>query len=141
MSKIILVLDKQVTITGANPAILKRIKKLFTMPNPAFQEAQKYGRYTGKIDRVLCFCEESQGNIKCPRGYLRQILEIMGRDIIFEDRRRVLPQLDIRFYGKLRPYQKKALEAVCKKHFAVLESLTGSGKTVIVISNSSNLPY
>ena len=134
MNKIKLLLNKQITIINANPDIFKRIKKLFTIQNPAFQEAQKYGRYTGNIDRVLCFYKEDQGNIKCPRGYLRQILEITGRDIVFEDKRRVLPQLDIHFCGKLRPYQKKALDTIYKKDFAVLESLTGSGKTVIALS-------
>ena len=140
-----LILDKQCTLSGADQSITgqsvkDRIKQALTMKNPAYIEAKKYERWTGNIDKTLCFFEETEdGSLLFPRGFLRQALiliraqtGIMG--IPFQDNRHVLDEIFFKFTGKLRPYQDQALQALLKKDFGVLEALMGSGKTVIALA-------
>jgi superfamily II DNA or RNA helicase len=134
MSKIRLMLDKQITVIGAGPEIVSQLKKEFSFPNPKFEEARRHGRWTGKIDRILYFYEESQGSVKCPRGAIRQVLNIVGWDIDFQDNRRTLPKVDFQFKGVLRPYQKIAIAEMLKKDFGVLCAPCGAGKTVMLLS-------
>lgn len=47
------------------------------------------------------------------------------------DRRRILPEVDFSFQGELRPYQIRAFTDAVQRDMGVIESGTGSGKTVI----------
>ena len=112
------------------------------MKNPAYLEAIKHKRWTGNIDKILIFYEEFKcghvtpisSRLFFPRGFLRQALDITGKDISLQDDRRVLPEINFKFTGELRPYQDQALQAILKKDFGVLEALMGSGKTVIALA-------
>jgi len=47
------------------------------------------------------------------------------------DQRSSLSDIDLRFEGQLRGYQRKAVDQLLSKPFGVLEAATGSGKTVM----------
>lgn len=106
------------------------------MSNPAYLDATKYNRWTGEIDKTLVFYKDlvPGPGLSFPRGFIRQALNIIGKDIVFQDNRKVLPGLDLKFSGKLRDYQARALQDVLKKDFGVLEASTGSGKTIIALA-------
>lgn len=130
-----LTVDRQCTISGAGSEVVGKVKQALTMKNPAYIEAKKHGRWTGNIDRVLTFYKEpGLGQISFPRGFIRGVLDIVGRDIVFEDRRQTLPEINFQFYGKLRPYQEKAVQDLIKKDFGVLSAPTGSGKTICALA-------
>ena len=130
-----LVLNKQCILSSADQNILNQIKQALSMKNPAYIEAKKHGRWTGKIDKVLHFYEEVEsGSLSFPRGFIREALDITSRGIVFQDDRQVLPGIDFKFTGELRPYQDKALQDILKKDFGVLEALMGSGKTVVALA-------
>ena len=130
-----LVLNRECVLFGASPKIVEQLKTKLSFPNPAYAEARKHGRWTGNIDRVLIFYKElGPGQISFPRGFMREALGITGRSLVFQDDRRTLPEVDFRFYGKLRPYQEVAVEVMLKKHFGVLEASCGSGKTVCALA-------
>lgn len=138
-----LVLDKQCTLSGADQSTTDRIKEALTMKNPAYIEAKKRERWTGNIDEILTFYKEDAPvvygpapttSLSFPRGFIRQALDITGRNIVFQDDRRTLPEIDFQFTGELRPYQGEAYQAILKKDLGILEALMGSGKTVVALA-------
>ena len=133
-------LSKNCVLSGADQSVTDRIKQALTMKNPAYIEAKKYERWTGNIDKTLCFFEGTEdGNLLFPRGFLRQALTLIRAQtgitgIPFQDNRHVLDEISFKFTGKLRPYQDQALQILLKKDFGVLEALMGSGKTVVALA-------
>ncbi len=132
-----LTLNNKATLTEASTPILKSIAKELTMPNPAYQEAQKHGRWTGNIDQVLKFYEKLPRGISFPRGYARRVYLYCAREgqvpeVI--DQRRTLPEIDFKFKAELRDYQQKALDDILARDDGVLEASTGSGKTVMALA-------
>ncbi|MEN8142845.1 MAG: DEAD/DEAH box helicase [Thermodesulfobacteriota bacterium] len=113
------------------------IKKELTVSNPAYLDAKKYGRWIGKkLKPWLYFYSDTSRGLRFPRGFANQAVrfcrQFHGPDsprII--DQRRTLPEVDLHFEGELRPYQLKAFAETVKRDFGVIESGTGSGKTVI----------
>jgi superfamily II DNA or RNA helicase len=60
--------------------------------------------------------------------------QFTGQNPTIIDRRRLLPEIDFRFIGALRPYQQEAVAIAAKKSFGVIEAGTGSGKTVMALA-------
>jgi superfamily II DNA or RNA helicase len=128
-----LTLGKEIVLSGASLETRAQFKKELSMPNPAYEEARRHKRWTGKIPKNLHFYEEDQEDLKFARGFMRRTLEIVGKDIPFQDNRQILSSLNLKFLGQLRPYQEKAFQSIIMKDFGVLEALCGAGKTVIAL--------
>jgi len=127
-------LADKLTLEGLAPDTFEEIKQQLTMPNPKFQEAQKMGRLTRGIDRELLFYETNGDRLICPRGAAIQIYIFcrnQGEKIQIIDKRRSLDPIELSFKGKLRPLQAQAAKDVLARNFGLLESGTGSGKTVM----------
>jgi len=73
-----------------------------------------------------------------PRGYVYFLLKFLkknGQKYKIQDNTLLLPELEeIEFHGKLKDYQEKATSQMLKYPIGVLESATGSGKTIMGIS-------
>lgn len=113
------------------------IRDRLTFPNPKFLENEKHGFSNWDTPQELCFLEQSGNALVMPRGFTRQLLGILrgaGVSHQIEDRRRVLPAVDFSFKGELHPFQLEAVEAVASRDFGVIESPTGSGKTVMALA-------
>ncbi len=124
---------------GASQKLLEAIRLQLTIDNPKYKDAKKYSRWVGKkLKKKLYFFDLEENGIHFPRGFTRHAIELckkhMGRAPVIIDDRRVLPEVDFEFKGKLRPYQKEAVGEILKKHFGVLVSGTGSGKTVMALA-------
>jgi superfamily II DNA or RNA helicase len=122
-------------LQGASPALLGALKKELTMANPAYRDAQKYGRWLGKkLKPWLYFYADSSAGLRFPRGFARKAVglcrDFQGDPRII-DQRRTLPEIDFSFHGRLRPYQQEAFRDTVRREFGVIESGTGSGKTVL----------
>ncbi len=118
---------------GLEPGIRDQIKRQLTMDNPKYADAERAGRYTGSIDRYLYFYREVSGGLEVPRGFAARayrICEAHGHDINIIDNR-VEAFVDLQFHGTLKPFQVVAVEAMLSHDHGVLESGTGSGKTVM----------
>ncbi len=127
-------ISNKLYIEGLKGNIIDAFKQALTIQNPAFMEAERHKRWTGNIPSVLRFYEKIPGGISVPRGFTREALDICDRHQLapeIVDQRRTLPELDIRFRGTLRPYQESASRDICSRQYGVLQSGTGSGKTVI----------
>lgn len=124
---------------GASPSLTNAVKQQLTLENPKYQDARKYGRWIGKkLKPFLYFYEYGPGGLHFPRGFANHAVllcrKIMGVNPQIVDLRRSLPEVGLGFTGTLRPYQKEALQAALKHDFGVIESGTGSGKTIIALA-------
>ena len=121
------------TISGLSPEQSMQIKTALTLSNPAFTEAVKMKRYTGKLDRHLEYFEVSGTGLIIPRGFSGPAMKILNVTD-FVDLRRTLPPENFTFSGTLRGYQQEAFDAMLRRDFGVLECPTGGGKTIVVLA-------
>lgn len=136
-TEVILTIGADCLLEHGPISLISDIKRELTVDNPAYQDAKKYGRWIGKkLKPHLYFYSETSQGLRFPRGFANQAVRLCRRyagenspHII--DQRRTCPEVDFSFKGELRPYQIKALEDTVKRDFGVIESGTGSGKTVI----------
>ncbi|MDX1775199.1 MAG: DEAD/DEAH box helicase [Desulfobulbales bacterium] len=134
----ILTVAGQCRLSGISRPLLAALQAELTIDNPKYHDAKKYGRWVGKnFQKELFFWESDAAGIVFPRGFAAQAVALcrkyMGKGPEIRDRRRRLPEIDLRFTGHLRPYQKEAVDIVLRRHFGVLEAATGSGKTVMAL--------
>jgi superfamily II DNA or RNA helicase len=126
------ILDSKVILKDLKPDTAHAIRNRLTMPNPAFLEAEKMGRYAGGIPRALKFFKKTPEGMLCPRGAAVQLYNICsqhGEQIQVEDNRLELDPVDFDFRGTLRPYQADVVGSVLERDHGTLSAPTGSGKT------------
>ncbi|MBU0682577.1 MAG: DEAD/DEAH box helicase [Proteobacteria bacterium] len=120
---------------GAVGAIIQEL----TIDNPKYVDAVKYGRWVGKrIKPKLTFYSKTKKGLFFPRGFANEAILLLrqfdGQNPEIVDKRRSCPEVIFEFSASLRPYQHEAVEAVVGRQFGVLESGTGSGKTVMALA-------
>jgi len=123
-------------LSGISFDFEKEIKKQLTIENPQYKAAKKYGRWIGKkLKPQLKYYEPVVQGVRFPRGFANQAVLMcrayFGKDPEIIDQRNLLPEIELFFGGHLRPYQRLAVDEAMKKSFGVIESGTGSGKTVM----------
>jgi superfamily II DNA or RNA helicase len=129
-----IIVDSQAHIHDVPGSLATDIKRTLTLDNPAYVTAKKQGRYSGHLDEKLYFFEDDFDVLSTPRGFCRELLQLCKAHSIkpeFVDKRREVHPVDIRFNGALRGYQKHALKDILSCDFGIVESATGSGKTVL----------
>ncbi len=128
-----LLVNHQATLQCTPSALARDILSKFTINNPAYVSAEKQGRWTKNIEPMLYFAEQTSDGLTFPRGATADVHAMAKRHGPVEviDRRLSLPDIDLKFSGRLREYQKNAVDGQLLKTFGVLESGTGSGKTVM----------
>ena len=131
-----LTISNHLLLTDSPSDFCRDIRSRLTLPNPAFIDAKKMGRWTGNLERELCFYREHNGALVVPRGFSGQLVNLAKRVGIpyqIEDNRRSLPEVEFQFAGTLKPFQVEATTAMLKKDFGTLSSPTGSGKTCMAL--------
>ncbi len=125
-------------LTGISPELERDIKTQLTIDNPQYLAAKRYGRWIGKrLQPTLRYYEPVPGGIRFPRGFSNQAVLLCrhhGMDPEIIDNRRLLAQREFICTASLRPYQERAVAAICTRSFGVLEAGTGSGKTVMALA-------
>lgn len=126
-------------LEGGGPGAQAAIIAALTIDNPKYVEAVKYGRWVGKrLKPKLTFYTKSGKGLAFPRGFANEAIRLVRQfdgvapEVV--DRRRSCPEVDFGFSAGLRPYQEAAVAAVVGRQFGVLESGTGSGKTVMALA-------
>ncbi|BBO82471.1 hypothetical protein DSCO28_30370 [Desulfosarcina ovata subsp. sediminis] len=131
-------IDNRLRIADTPEALRTEICSRLTITNPKWTENERMGRFNGKTYRLLRFYEsDGTGGLITPRGFAGQLVSICrGFSAPFEidDHRRELPPVEFGFTGKLRSYQRDAVDDVLLKHFGTLTAPTGSGKTIIALA-------
>ncbi len=132
-----LAIANSLIITDASPVFLSEVKTRLTIQNPVYLENQKMGRWQGETPELLRYYRETPSGLQVPRGLARQLISTAKRSAEsyhIEDRRRILPEVDFNFAGKLRPFQQEAVKAMLSRDFGTLSAPTGSGKTVMALA-------
>jgi superfamily II DNA or RNA helicase len=125
-------IDCKVKLLGMKQSTRQAIMGRLTIDNPKYAEAEKMGRWTGNIEPVLRFYEETGQGFVCPRGAARQVHSLCrrhGEQINIIDNRRILPRVEFEFHGALRAFQEQPVDDCLARDSALLSAPTGSGKT------------
>ena len=98
------------------------IRRVFTLDNPEWLSAKKYGRYCGGIPRKLSFSEDvKSGGLAAPRGAAGRVLALLAREKVphvVRDLTRSLAPVGLSFAGELRPHQERAAAAAALRRSA-----------------------
>lgn len=111
----------------------QEIKDTLTISNPLFFKLQNMGKKVWGVEKNLKYYEEDGDVLKVPTGASKS-LPIDPKSIKIVDNRNSSKKIDIQFKGKLRPYQKDAVDAMEKCTVGTLEATTGAGKTIAAIN-------
>ncbi len=138
---------EQITVTLANhiyfklneiPApIAARLKRLASFSNPVFFKTQALRFSTHNIPRYISCARIEQGYLSLPRGCFDDamaLLEEHNITVVIDDKREQGEKIKaLKFLGKLRKDQSKAVAALTKHDTGVLHAPTAFGKTVAAI--------
>ena len=129
-------LTKDLKLSNIPQRVKKELLDNLTLVNPKWLENARMKRWNRNVPKTLRFFHRYKDTYWVPRGYLRQLIRICRYyDIHYqlEDRRRTLPSIRLPFQGRLKPFQKRAVEKMLARDFGTLNAPTGSGKTVMAL--------
>lgn len=114
------------------------IKRGLTLKNPKFEQIERYSRWNYNSEpEFLTYFDEGENCLMLPRGYMAQLvrcLDYYNIDYQIRDETRKLPNVNFSFNGDLHPFQDAAVSDVLNRRYGILESPTGSGKTVMALN-------
>lgn len=132
-------IDNAVRILEADlaPEVIKRIEADLTLPNPKWEQVEKYKRSRRRNfqPEMLDYYTRENGVLLLPRGYINHLLSrIAPAPYMLVDRTRMLDPVSFDFKATLHPYQVQAVGELTARRFGVLEAPPGAGKTVIALN-------
>ncbi len=123
------------TVTDPTKETLMWCKRNLVIPNPEYAKKARMGFWLGNTPKTLSLYEKHGEALVLPFGTLRRFPEFAPSDTEY------LPGFTraspVDYKGKdvpLYPYQKEAVESVCKGKYGILQSPAGSGKTQMGIA-------
>ena len=134
--KLIIWISNRLMVYHLSSPLQREIKDRLTISNPVWEENQRMGRWNGNTPRLLHYYEETSPGLITPRGFLPQLISAVrgvGGRFRIEDHRRVLPLVEFKFQGQLRPFQLEAAKRMLSKDMGTIAAPTGSGKTIIAL--------
>lgn len=128
----------EVIISGKLPSEVEQyLKKRLTFANPEYVLAERQHRSTYNISPTVSFFKKKSNKLYIPRGFAAQALSSLRFHHVeykVKEETRLLDEVGFSFVGNLYPFQEKAVESVVARRFGVLNSPTGSGKTVMALA-------
>jgi superfamily II DNA or RNA helicase len=113
------------------------IREALRVANPKYAENKRRGYSNWQTPAWIDGFEEAYGGLSIVRGATGlawHIAKQNGELVEIQDRRRRMPEVSFDFQGELRDYQYRAVDAVLRKDFGVLQAPTGSGKTTMALA-------
>ncbi|MEJ2222180.1 MAG: DEAD/DEAH box helicase [Desulfobacterales bacterium] len=137
MAPLIITIKENLQLQNVPPEIMGTLVKKLEFLNPKWLENDRMGRWNRGTPRVLKFYDKvGRTGLWIPRGYIRHLINLCRRQGIefhIDDQRRRLKPVNFVFSGRLKPFQKVAVDKMLAKDFGTLSSATGSGKTVMAL--------
>jgi superfamily II DNA or RNA helicase len=137
MSSLTITIKENLRLKNVPPELMEILVEKLEFLNPKWLENERMGRWNRGTPRLLKFYDKvGAGGLWIPRGYIRHLIDMCRRQGVkfrIDDQRRTMPAVDFSFSGRLKPFQKVAVEAMLAKDFGTLSSATGSGKTVMAL--------
>ncbi|MCX5881505.1 MAG: DEAD/DEAH box helicase [Deltaproteobacteria bacterium] len=135
---LLITIGKDIRLEEIPDPLDRFLRNQLEIPNPKWLENERMGRWNWETPKTLCFYTRTpDGGLILPRGTMGHLIRRCKNEGIayrIDDHRRSLPFLDFTFSGKLKPFQKAAVEALRPKHFGTLSAPTGSGKTIMAMA-------
>ena len=123
-----------VPITNFPGKLTSKLKHCAVFSNPEFYKRQALRLSTIGTSRYICAAHIEKGYLILPRGCLAEVTRIISGQTIeieYTDKRFAGNQLEkVKFTGKLKSQQKKAVDALFAQTNGVFVASTGFGKTV-----------
>jgi superfamily II DNA or RNA helicase len=122
------------SIEGLPSALIAKLKRIATFPNPKFYELQRMRMSTYPNPRFIFSGELSLDSITLPRGLLEKAVKTLqkaGATVVIRDERKRFKRIKMDFVGMLTPSQQIAVDETKKKESGVLVAPPGAGKTVM----------
>jgi superfamily II DNA or RNA helicase len=130
-------LGRDLTVSGLDPRLHRELIDQLQFANPKWLENQRLGRWNGSVPKTLRFYRKvGTTGLQVPRGYIRRLLLICKEGSLpyqLDDRRRTLPDVELKFKGRLKLFQQRAVDEMLKKEFGTLSAPPGAGKTVMAL--------
>jgi superfamily II DNA or RNA helicase len=137
MALLTITIKENLRLQNVPPALMKMLVEKLQFLNPKWLENERMGRWNRGTPKLLKFYDRvGPDGLWIPRGYIRHLIHMCRRQDIklrIDDQRRMLTPMNFNFKGRLKPFQKIAVEAMLAKDFGTLSSATGSGKTVMAL--------
>jgi superfamily II DNA or RNA helicase len=137
MSLLTITIKENLRLQNVPPEFMEMLVEKLQFLNPKWLENERMGRWNRGTSKLLKFYDRvGPGGLWIPRGYIRHLINMCRRQGIkfrIDDQRRMFAPVDFSFKGRLKPFQKVAVEAMLAKDFGTLSSATGSGKTVMAL--------
>lgn len=130
------ILDNMIYIDKANLSSSAKnyLKRLATFCNPEFYRKQRYRLPVYNTPMIIDCSHENEKYLKLPRGTMDNFYSVChDYNVVLKiiDNRNNGNKLDLKFKGKLKSEQNKALENLIKYDCGILHAPTGFGKTVV----------
>ena len=137
MAPLTINIKENLQLQNVPPELMETLVEKLEFLNPKWLENDRMGRWNRGTPRVLKYYDKvGRTGLWIPRGYIRHLINLCRRQGIqfrIDDQRRRLKPLNFIFSGRLRPFQKVAVDKMLAKDFGTLSSATGSGKTVMAL--------
>ena len=137
MSPLAITIKENLRLKNVPPELMETLIEKLQFLNPKWLENERMGRWNRGTPRVLKFYDKvGKSGLWIPRGYIRHLINLCRhQEIAFQidDQRRRLRPVEFAFRGRLRAFQKAAVDKMLVKDFGTLSSATGSGKTVMAL--------
>lgn len=134
---ITITIKENLQLKNLPPELMATLVEKLEFLNPKWLENERMGRWNRGTPRVLKFYDKvGRSGLWIPRGYIRHLINLCRRQGIqfrIDDQRRRLKPVNFVFRGRLKPFQKVAVDKMLPKDFGTLSSATGSGKTVMAL--------
>lgn len=123
------------TITVENPSqeLIQWCSQNLKIRNPDYSKKVRMHFWVGNTPEILSLYEVRGNALILPFGTLRAIAPMLQGAETFADFSEAAP-IDFKCQVPLYDYQKKAVDEVLAKHYGILQSPAGSGKTQMGIS-------
>jgi superfamily II DNA or RNA helicase len=135
-SEVGITLGNQVTVTrsGLPADAVLFLRQSLKITNPNYFVRKATGQSTHGIRASDTTLIEDANQLSFPRGFIGTFLRYCKQhnvEYAFDERREKLPEVDFSPKGRLRDYQRPAVDSAAKKDFGVIVLPPGSGKTII----------
>ncbi len=127
-------IDNEIKISYPTPEVLNAIKKDLTFDNPEYVSRKRMGKWTGNCKRyITLYREEADDQYYVPYGYMYALQGFMRKENTYSWLK-FQPRIEYNCTIELRSYQEKAVNAMLKHPYGILQSRPASGKTIMGIA-------
>ena len=130
-------IKENLQLKNLSPELMELLVEKLQFINPKWLENERMGRWNRGTPKLLKYYDKvGRTGLWIPRGYIRHLINMCRRQGIkfqIDDQRRKVKPVGFTFRGRLKPFQKIAVDEMLAKDFGTLSSATGSGKTVMAL--------